>query len=83
MPRYIRTVGAIGDNSRSIIFDADNTGNVTTTIEGDVSKTTSTVVRINGERIDMTDAEVGERRRVDGYVLKRTATGLHVRDLRK
>lgn len=80
MGRYF---DVIGDGASGIVFDGDGTGNVRTTIGSVWSNTTSTVLRINGERIDMTDAPTGERREVDGYVLVRTETGVKVRDRRR
>jgi hypothetical protein len=43
----------------------------------------STVVLVNGERIDMTDAEVDATREVDGWVIVRTETGVKAKDQRR
>jgi hypothetical protein len=79
--RYYAT---IGDNSSGFVADGDNVGGVTTTI-GAVWMVVkgSTVVLVNGERIDMTDAEVDATREVDGWVIVRTKTGVKAKDQRR
>lgn len=71
------TIGAIGNGARS--FVANGPMKLTTTGRITWLETTSTKVTASGIEVDMTDAAVDERRRVGGYVIVRTQTGVKAR----
>jgi hypothetical protein len=71
----------LGDGSSGFVADGDGTGDVTMTYRDGWSIVTSAVVKINGERVDMTDAEVGEEREVGGFLLVRTERGVKARSI--
>jgi len=73
MTRYY---GTIGSGSSGFV------ANGPATITGDSITTSSTVVTINDQQIDMTDAPVGTQREVDGFVLLRTEHGIEAKDPR-
>lgn len=73
MPQYY---SSLGNGSSGFI------ANGPMTISGGWMSTTSTVVTINDQQVDMTDAEVGEERRVDGFIVVRTERGVKARSRR-
>ena len=70
MTRYFDTIGG---GSQGFV------ANGPLTIAGGWLFTTSTVVRVNGQEVDLTAAPVGERQFVDGFELVRTERGVKAR----
>lgn len=71
----------IGNGSSGFVADGDGTGDITMTYRDGWMYVNGTVVKINDERVDMTDAAVGEERKVGGFTIIRTERGVKARSV--
>lgn len=69
----------LGNGSSGFVADGDGTGDITMTLRGGWMYVNGTVVKINGERVDMTNAAVSEARKVEGFTIVRTQAGVKAR----
>jgi hypothetical protein len=74
---------SIGNGSSGFVADGDGTGDITMTLRGGWMHVNGTVVKINGQRVDMTDEAVGAERAVDGFLVVRTDTGVKAKSSRR
>ena len=71
----------IGNGSSGFVADGDGTGDITMTLRGGWMYVNGTVVKVNDERVDMTDTAVGDERAVGGFLIVRTGQGVKARSV--
>lgn len=72
---------SIGDGSSGFVAEPNGKDAVTMRLRGGWTYVNTTVVRINGIRVDMTEDAVDTERAIEGFLVVRTRQGLKARSM--